>query len=65
MATTREEVEKLSLPELNRQISVFEWRAERPDTSASLRRAAFKQLTFLEDQRESIHGFPAPKRARF
>jgi hypothetical protein len=36
IATTGEEVAKLTLPELNRQISVLKRRTERPDVSASV-----------------------------
>jgi hypothetical protein len=62
IATTDEEVAKLALPELNRQISVLKWRADRPDVSASLRRLAFRSLVWLEERRETLHGVEAPAR---
>jgi hypothetical protein len=62
IATTDEEVAKLTLPELNGQISLLKWRAERADMSASLRRSAFKSLVWLEERRETLHGVKAPDR---
>ena len=62
IATTDEEVAKLTLPELNGQISLLKWRAESPDVSASLRRSAFKRLVWLEERRETLHGVKAPDR---
>jgi hypothetical protein len=32
---------------------------------ASLKKSAMKRLDWLEDQREQLHGIPAPKRSRF
>jgi hypothetical protein len=62
VATTDEEVAKLTLPELNGQITLLKWRAARRDTSASLRRLAFKRLVWLEKRREALHGVTAPDR---
>jgi hypothetical protein len=62
IATTDAEVAKLTLPELNGQISALKWRSERPDVSASLRRSAFKRLVWLEERREVLHGIKAPDR---
>jgi hypothetical protein len=53
IATTDGEIEKLFLPELDRQIAVLKWRAERPEVSASLRASAFKQLARLKKNREA------------
>jgi hypothetical protein len=54
IATTDEEAAKLTLPELNGQISLLRWRAERPDVSASLRRSALKRLVWLEERRDTL-----------
>jgi hypothetical protein len=59
------DAEKLSLKELNGWISVAEFRATRMKLSASLKKSAMKRLVWLEDQRERLHGVPAPKRKRF
>jgi hypothetical protein len=62
IATTNEEVAKLTLLELNGQIATLKWRAGRSDTSAALRRSAFKRLVWLEERREALHGVKAPDR---
>jgi len=62
IATTEEEVAKLTLSELNGQISLLRWRAERADVSASLRKSAFESLVWLEEHRQTIHGIKAPDR---
>lgn len=62
IATSEEEVATLTLAELNGQISILKWRAGRPDASASLRKAAFKRLVWLEERRETLHGVEAPDR---
>jgi hypothetical protein len=33
--------------------------------SASLKKSAMKRLDRLEEQREQLHGVPAPRRSRF
>jgi len=64
VATTEAEVASLTLSQLNQQIAWSEHRA-RSDLSASLRRLTLKHLVWLEEQRERLHGVPAPKRRRF
>ncbi len=56
-----EEVARLTLAQLNRQIAVVEWRFQNVGNS-QLRKTAFKQLVWFERQRESLHGIPAPAR---
>jgi hypothetical protein len=64
MATTEAEVRALSLPQLYQQIAWMEYRVNTVGSS-SLRKFALKQLTWLEEQREKLHGVPAPNRTRF
>jgi hypothetical protein len=62
---TDEDAEKLVLKELNGRIRLAEYRATKMKLSASLMKSAMKRLVWLEDQREKLHGVPAPKRGRF
>jgi hypothetical protein len=65
IATTEAEVAALSLPKLNQQIHWMELRAREDGPipmRSSLRKSAFKQLLWLEAQRERLHGIAAPKR---
>jgi hypothetical protein len=62
IATTDGEVAALTLPELNGQIALLKWRAEKSGKSASLRRSAPRRLVWLEQRRESLHGIKAPMR---
>jgi hypothetical protein len=64
MAVTEAEIVALSLPQLNQQSAWMEYRANTVGSS-SLRKSALKELTWLEEQREKIHGVPAPNRKRF
>jgi hypothetical protein len=60
-ANTEDEAEKLTLSQLNKLIAHAEWRFQNVGKS-SLRRDAFKRLTWLEAQRERLHGIAAPAR---
>jgi hypothetical protein len=60
-ANTDAEAEKLSLAQLEILISGAAWRLERA-TNSNLRKDAFKRLTWLEAQRERLHGIEAPDR---
>lgn len=60
-ANTEAEAEKLSLTQLELLISGAEWRFGRA-TNSNLRKQAFKRLTWLEAQRERLHGIDAPFR---
>lgn len=60
-ANTEAEAEKLSLAQLELLISGAEWRFERA-TNSNLRKQAFKRLTWLEAQRERLHGIEASDR---
>jgi len=62
---TDEDAAKLTLNELNEWISRAELRASHLSLSASLKKSAMKRLVWLESQRETLHGVPAPKRGRF
>lgn len=53
--------EKLTLAQFNRLIAHAEWRSQNM-TNSSLRKSAFKRLTYLEGQREHLHGVVAPVR---
>ena len=59
VATTKEEVAALSLAQLNSQIAHAKWSYEAGGTSRG-RKAFFKQLIWLEAQREELHGIEAP-----
>ena len=58
-ANTEAEAEKLTLAQLELLISGAEWRLDRA-TNSNLRKDAFKRLTWLEAQRERLHGIEAP-----
>ena len=59
--TTPSEADALDLREMYGLIADFEHRV-RMKKSASLRKLTFKRLCWLEEQRERVHGVPAPKR---
>jgi hypothetical protein len=61
VATTEEEVARLTLAQLNGQIASAEWRFQMVANS-QLRKAAYKRLVWYERLRESLHGIPAPAR---
>jgi hypothetical protein len=58
---SEDEVEQLSLDELNTLIAQKLWGWEHGGTSQG-RRAFFKRLVWLEAQRERLFGIPAAKR---
>ena len=60
-ANTDAEAEKLTLSQLELLISGAEWRFDGASNS-NLRKLAFKRLTWLEGQRERLHGIAAPER---
>lgn len=60
-ANTDAEAEKLSLSQLDLLISGAQWRLDGASNS-NLRKLAFKRLTWLEAQRERLHGIVAPSR---
>ncbi len=60
-ANTDAEAEKLSLSQLEQLISGAQWRFDGA-TNSNLRKDAFKRLTWLEAQRERLHGIEAPYR---
>ncbi|OYY07597.1 MAG: hypothetical protein B7Y70_14340 [Rhizobiales bacterium 35-68-8] len=60
-ANTDAEAEKLSLTQLEQLISGAQWRFDGA-TNSNLRKDAFKRLTWLEAQRERLHGIEAPYR---
>ncbi len=60
-ANTEAEAEKLTLSQLQLLIAGAEWRFDRA-TNSNLRKDAFKRLTWLEAQRERLHGIEAPSR---
>jgi hypothetical protein len=60
-ANNEDEAEKLTLPQLNKLIAHAEWRFQNIGNS-SLRKSAFKRLTWLDAQRERLHGIAAPVR---
>ena len=60
-ASTDAEAEKLTLSQLELLVSGAEWRFDRAGNSND-RKLAFKRLTWLEAQRERLHGIPAPER---
>lgn len=55
------EVELMTLEALNAEISHMRYGWEKGGTSQA-RRAFFKQLVWLEAQRERLHNVPAPER---
>lgn len=60
-ANTEAEAEKLTLSQLNLLISGAQWRFDGAGNS-NARKLAFKRLTWLEAQRERLHGIEAPYR---
>jgi len=60
-ANTEAEAEKLSLSQLELLISGAQWRFDGASNS-NMRKQAFKRLTWLESQRERLHGIEAPSR---
>ena len=62
-ANNEEEVEKLTLAQLNKLIAHAEWRFGNVG-NAQLRKSAFKRLIWLETERERIHQIPAPARRK-
>ncbi len=60
-ANTDAEAEKLTLSQLELLISGAEWRFDHGSNS-NARKLAFKRLTWLEAQRERLHGIAAPPR---
>jgi hypothetical protein len=62
-ANTEEEAEKLTLAQLNKLIAQAEWRFTSNGGNSVLRKLAYKRLTWLEAQRERLHGIAAPNRA--
>ena len=60
-ANTNAEAEKLTLSQLELLVSGAEWRFDHAGNSND-RKLAFKRLTWLEAQRERLHGIPAPSR---
>jgi hypothetical protein len=60
-ASTDAEAEKLTLSQLELLVSGAEWRFDHAGNSND-RKLAFKRLTWLEAQRERLHGISAPSR---
>jgi len=60
--TSEDEVAELSLEQLNGAIAMIEWRAQNNALSHQLRKASFKRLVWLEEQREKLHGVARPPR---
>ncbi|MCX7295780.1 MAG: hypothetical protein NTU64_02620 [Hyphomicrobiales bacterium] len=60
-ANTEAEAEKLSLAQLELLVEGAEWRLNAASNSND-RKQAFKRLTWLEAQRERLHGIEAPDR---
>jgi len=56
------EAEKLTLNQLNRLIAEATWRYQEGGLNSALRKSAFKYLTWLEAERERLHGIAAPDR---
>ena len=54
-------VESLTLQQLEKQIEFMTWRMN-GDIKRQLRKEAFKQLLWLEAERERLHGITAPER---
>jgi hypothetical protein len=61
VADTEDEVAQLTLAQLNQQVAWAEHRFH-DVANSQLRKAAYKRLVWLERQRESLHGIPAPAR---
>ena len=63
-ANTEVEAEHLTLAQLNKLIAHAEWRFQDAGLSSAMRKDAFDRLVWLEDQRQKVHGGPAPNRRR-
>ncbi len=61
-ATTSVECEKLTLAELQKLIAHAEWRYSQAGLNSAMRKDAFGRLTWLEAERERLHGIEAPAR---
>jgi hypothetical protein len=61
-ANNASEIEKLTLPELNKLIIHADYRYQRGGLNSSMRKDAFEHLTWLEAQREKLHGIAASSR---
>ena len=63
-ANSAQEVEKLTLVEIDKLIAHAEWRFKDAGLNSAMRKDAFERLVWLERQRERIHGVSAPDRRR-
>ena len=63
-ANDAEEVERLTLSELNKLIAHVEWRYRDAGLNSAIRKDAFERLVWLEAEREKLHGIAAPQRRR-
>jgi hypothetical protein len=63
-ANNAEECERLSLPELEKLIAHADWRYNHAGLKSAMRNDAFSRLTWLEAERERLHGIAAPNRRR-
>jgi len=61
-ANNKDEAQRLTLAELNKLIARAEWRYNDAGLNSAMRKDAFARLTWLETQRERVHGVPAPDR---
>ena len=61
-ANNAEQVDKLSLRELNKLIAHADWRYSGAGLNSAMRKDAFECLVWQEAQRERLHGVPAPNR---
>jgi len=61
-ANNRDEVEKLSVAELNTLIARADWRYNGAGLNSAMRKDAFQRLVWLEAERERLHGIAAPTR---
>jgi hypothetical protein len=61
-ANNAKECEHLSLQELERLIAHADWRYNRAGLNSAMRKDAYTRLTWLEAERERIHGIAAPAR---
>lgn len=63
-ANNAEDCERLTLPELQKLISHADWRYNHAGLNSAMRKDAFARLTWLEAERERLHGIAAPDRRR-
>lgn len=61
VATTREAVARLTLDQIDAEIERYHIGMIRAGTGQGAK-AFFKQLVWMEAQREKLHGVPAPQR---